>query len=114
MAHIGSNNLSSGCIFPRKFWFDSGRDPEKLRPIQYDEFNRVFQGLFLRLLCRRGPFGLHSGRKTSYLLVTWYRVSLLDTMKAACYEAEVNAARYYRESGAILNLIKTTAEYELL
>lgn len=35
-------------------------------------------------------------------------------MKAACYEAEVNAARYYRESGAILNLIKTTAEYELL
>ena len=110
LAHIGSNNLIAGCIFPSKCWFDSGRDPETLRPIHHEEFNDVFQDLCRRLLRRRGPFGLHCARKTAYLFATWYGANLLDAMKAARHEAEKNAARYYKDSGAILNLIKATAE----
>ena len=92
LAHIGSNGLSSGYIFPCKGWFESGRDPQFQTPIQYSEFNGVFQDLCRRLLSRRGPFGLHCVRKTAYLFASWYGANLLEAMKAARHAAAINAS----------------------
>jgi hypothetical protein len=113
LAHIGSNNLTDGFIFPCKRWFDSGRNPEFMKPIEYVEFNAVFQDLCKRLLRRRGPFGLHCARKTAYLFATWYGANLLDAMKAARHAAEANAARYYKDAGMVLDVIRATSEYDV-
>ena len=107
-AHIGSNRLTQGCIFPCKRWFDSGRSKEYLDPISYDEFKDIFQSLCSRQLSRRGPFGLHCARKTTYLFAMWYGVNLLEAMKAARHAAPINASRYYKDAGTIINVIKAT------
>ncbi len=74
-AHIAAAGITDGCFFPCKKWFDNGRRKAHQKPITYNEFRGVFQSMCKRLLKREGPFGLHTFRKTGYLLGHWYSMN---------------------------------------
>ena len=114
LAHIESNSLVSGYVFPCKRWFRNNRNPDLLKPITYTEFNTDFQNLCKKLLGRPGPFGLHCARKTAYLFAKWYGADLNESMQAARHAAVENAQRYYQDAGAVFDMIRRTIPYNML
>lgn len=79
---------------------------ENARNITHDEFLREFAKYAIQVTGRSGPWGVHSAKKTAYMLARWYGGSWGDCMQAGRHTDKATSDKYAADWAIILDLIR--------
>jgi hypothetical protein len=120
------SGIKSGCIFPSyeflmadmqsKDWNFHVPTPEEKsedqieKCISYSTFQNRVSKVFRSLLCRHGPWGTHTIRKTAYLFAIWGKGNFEEIKKGARHTSLKNSEKYSADAGTLLAIYKASKE----
>jgi hypothetical protein len=107
LAYVYLTGTASGYLFPKREYLESPPDNGIIgegMQIQYNAFQDRYKALCKKFVLRKGPFGTHSSRKTSYLFAVWGGGQESEMMQCARHKTVTNALKYKRDATFLLNI----------